>query len=57
MADFFVVAMVGNAKRWQVDVTQFPIINRINNTLSTLPEFIVAEPFSQSDCPDDLKRK
>ncbi|CAO3651242.1 unnamed protein product [Mucor hiemalis] len=56
MADFFVVAMVGNAKRWDVDMTPFPILTRINNTLSTLPEFIAAEPLKQPDCPADLKK-
>lgn len=56
MADFFVVAMVGNAKRWEVDMTPFPILTRINNTLSTLPEFIAAEPLKQPDCPADLKK-
>ncbi|KAI7892136.1 maleylacetoacetate isomerase [Mucor mucedo] len=55
MADFFVTAMVGNAKRWSVDMTAFPILTRINNTLSTLPEFIAASPFHQPDCPPDLK--
>lgn len=55
MADFFVAAMVGNAKRWGVDMTLFPILNRINNTLSTLPEFIAASPLNQPDCPPELK--
>lgn len=56
MADFFIVAMIGNAKRWNVDMTAFPILTRINNTLSTLPEFIAATPFRQPDCPPDLKQ-
>lgn len=55
MADFFVVAMVGNAKRWGVDMTQFPILTRIDNTLSTLPEFIAASPSNQPDCPADYQ--
>jgi maleylacetoacetate isomerase len=56
MADFFLVSIVGNAKRWEVDMSAFPILTRINNTLSTLPEFISAEPFHQPDCPADLKK-
>ncbi|KAI7901944.1 maleylacetoacetate isomerase [Cokeromyces recurvatus] len=51
MADMFLVPMVGNANRWNVDMTQFPIISRIHKALSTLPEFIAASPQNQPDCP------
>ncbi|KAI8376861.1 maleylacetoacetate isomerase [Blakeslea trispora] len=57
MADFFLCSIVGNANRWGVDMSKFPIITRINNTLMTLPEFIAASPFHQPDCPDDLRKK
>lgn len=56
MADFFLVSIVGNAKRWEVDMSKYPIITRINNTLSTLPEFQAADPFHQPDCPEDLRK-
>ncbi|KAI9361300.1 maleylacetoacetate isomerase [Pilaira anomala] len=56
MADFFLVSIVGNAKRYEVDMSNYPIITRINNTLSTLPEFQAADPFHQPDCPEDLRK-
>ncbi|KAI8639302.1 maleylacetoacetate isomerase [Parasitella parasitica] len=49
MADIFVCAMVGNAKRWGVDMSAFPIITRINESCSELPEFIAALPDNQID--------
>ncbi|KAI8331096.1 maleylacetoacetate isomerase [Choanephora cucurbitarum] len=57
MADFYLCSIVGNAHRWGVDMSLFPIITRINNTLMTLPEFIAASPFSQPDCPEELRKK
>ncbi|KAI8336850.1 hypothetical protein EDC96DRAFT_523721 [Choanephora cucurbitarum] len=33
MADFYLCSIVGNAHRWGVDMSLFPIITRINNTL------------------------
>lgn len=56
MADMFLSAMVGNANRWKVDMDEFPVITRINNTLMTLPEFIAALPVNQPDCPAELKK-
>ncbi|KAI8085898.1 maleylacetoacetate isomerase [Gilbertella persicaria] len=56
MADFFLCSIVGNANRWGVEMNQFPIITRINNTLMTLPEFITASPFKQPDCPEELRK-
>ncbi|EIE86836.1 hypothetical protein G6F46_012556 [Rhizopus delemar] len=49
MADFFVVPMVGNALRRGVDMTQFPILSRLNESLSELPAFKRAHPSSQPD--------
>ncbi|KAG1543772.1 hypothetical protein G6F51_006473 [Rhizopus arrhizus] len=51
MADFFAVPMVGNALRRGVDMTQFPILSRLNESLSELPAFKRAHPSSQPDCP------
>ncbi|KAG1155732.1 hypothetical protein G6F37_008277 [Rhizopus arrhizus] len=51
MADFFVVPMVANALRRGVDMTQFPILSRLNESLSQLPAFKRAHPSSQPDCP------
>lgn len=50
MADIFVVPMVGNALRRGVDMSQFPVLNRLFETLSALPEFQRAQPSSQPDC-------
>jgi maleylacetoacetate isomerase len=51
MADLFVVPMVANALRRGVDMTQFPILSRLNESLSQLPAFKRAHPSSQPDCP------
>ncbi|KAI8886230.1 maleylacetoacetate isomerase [Backusella circina FSU 941] len=50
MADFYLASIVGNANRWEVDMSQFPIISRISNALATLPEFKEASPTNQPDC-------
>ncbi|KAI7863264.1 glutathione transferase zeta 1 [Spinellus fusiger] len=55
MADFCVVPMVHNAEKFKLDLTPFPLITRINNTLMALEEFQQTHPFSQSDCPEELK--
>ncbi|CAO3614819.1 unnamed protein product [Cunninghamella blakesleeana] len=44
MADVFLCPMVYNAYRWNVDMSVFPTITRIYNTLLTLPEFKNTEP-------------
>ena len=41
--------------RFDVDMTQFPNINRINAKLEELDAFKAAHPNKQPDCPDDLK--
>eukprot|EP00128_Syssomonas_multiformis_P009759 Colp12_sorted_trinity150504_noHs@10861 len=51
IADACLVPQVYNALRFGVDMTQFPIITRIEAALSTLPAFQKAHPDSQPDCP------
>lgn len=51
IADIFLNSIVSNANRWGVDVAQFPTISRINESLTTLPEFIAAAPNNQPDFP------
>ena len=52
MADCCLVPQVFNAaKRWEVDVTQFPTIVAIEARLSKLEPFIKASPANQPDCP------
>ncbi|RCH95099.1 Glutathione S-transferase zeta-1 [Rhizopus azygosporus] len=55
MADVFVVPMVYNAMRRDVDMSQFPILSRLYDTVSALPEFKRASPSAQPDCPPELK--
>ncbi|KAF9352264.1 Glutathione S-transferase zeta-1 [Mortierella sp. AD094] len=55
MADLTIVPQVYNGFRFGVDMTAFPIISRINSTLSELPEFKAAHPSQQIDCPADLR--
>ncbi|CEG83070.1 Putative Maleylacetoacetate isomerase [Rhizopus microsporus] len=55
MADVFVVPMVYNAMRRDVDMSQFPILSRLHDTVSALPEFKRASPSAQPDCPPELK--
>jgi len=49
MADICLVPQVYNAGRFNVDMSQFPNIIRINETLSKLAEFQAAHPDSQPD--------
>lgn len=56
IADFCLVPMVFAATtHHQIDMKPFPYIKRIRNTLMTLPEFRNTHPFTQPDCPDDVK--
>ena len=55
MADCCLVPQVFNAKRFSVDMTKFPIISRLEQHLSSLPQFIKAHPTQQPDCPEELK--
>jgi maleylacetoacetate isomerase/maleylpyruvate isomerase len=49
VADICLVAQVYNANRFNVDMSSFPIINRIVQHCNTLPAFIKALPENQSD--------
>ncbi|KAF9323995.1 Glutathione S-transferase zeta-1 [Linnemannia elongata] len=55
MADLALVPQVYNGVRFGVDMSAFPIISRVNATLSDLPEFKAAHPSQQIDCPADLR--
>ena len=41
--------------RFKVDMSQFPVISRIHESLSGLEAFKVAHPSQQPDCPEDLR--
>ena len=51
LADIFLVPQVYNAKRWSLDMAQFPIISRINDSCLSLEEFERARPENQPDAP------
>lgn len=55
IADLALVPQVYNAKRFKVEMSQFPTITRIVEELVTLDAFKAADPTAQPDCPDDLK--
>ena len=41
--------------RFKVDMSQFPVISKINDELEKLEAFEKANPFKQPDCPEDLR--
>jgi maleylacetoacetate isomerase len=49
MADLCLVPQVYNARRFKVDLSAFPLISRIDATLSALPAFVAAHPDKQPD--------
>jgi len=55
IADLFLVPQVANAKRFNVELTDFPIIRRINEECLAQEFFKIAAPSAQSDCPVDAK--
>ncbi|XP_043118604.1 maleylacetoacetate isomerase isoform X2 [Puntigrus tetrazona] len=55
MADICLVPQVYNAERFKVDVSQFPTIRKLNQTLIEIDAFKVTHPSRQPDTPDDLR--
>ncbi|XP_030641779.1 maleylacetoacetate isomerase isoform X3 [Chanos chanos] len=55
MADICLVPQVYNAERFKVDLSKFPTIKRLNETLLKLEEFKVSHPSCQPDTPPDLQ--
>lgn len=55
MADLCLVPQVYNANRFKVDMSQFPVISRINDDLSKLEAFKASHPSKQPDCPEELR--
>ena len=41
--------------RFRVDMSQFPVISRINDDLSKLEAFKVSHPSKQPDCPEESR--
>lgn len=56
IADFCLVPMVfAVTHQFDIDVKEYPYINKIRNTLMTLPEFKNTHPYNQKDCPVHMK--
>ncbi|XP_023683997.1 maleylacetoacetate isomerase isoform X2 [Paramormyrops kingsleyae] len=55
MADVCLVPQVYNAERFKVDMSQFPTIKGLNETLLTLEAFKVSHPSCQPDTPEELR--
>jgi len=53
LADTFLPAMVYNADRQQVDMSQFPNITAIMENLKAIPEFVACHPDQQPDAPKE----
>ncbi|KAI1295346.1 Maleylacetoacetate isomerase [Halotydeus destructor] len=51
LADVCLVPQVYNANRFGVDMTQFPIINRVHDELNKIDAFVRAKPENQPDFP------
>ncbi|XP_057199914.1 maleylacetoacetate isomerase isoform X1 [Triplophysa rosa] len=56
MADICLVPQVYNAERFKVDMSPFPTIRRLNQTLMEIEAFKVSHPSCQPDTPDDMRR-
>jgi len=54
-ADLFIVPHCFAAQRYNVDLTNYPTVVRVNEACLKLPGFIQAHPFRQPDTPADLK--
>lgn len=57
IADLCLVPQVYNAKRFKVDMSQFPTINRIHDDLVKMEQFKTADPLHQPDCPEETKKE
>uniref|UniRef100_A0A671S4S4 Glutathione S-transferase zeta 1 n=1 Tax=Sinocyclocheilus anshuiensis TaxID=1608454 RepID=A0A671S4S4_9TELE len=55
MADIYLVPQVYTAERFKVDMSQFPTIRRLNQTLIEIDAFKATHPSRQPDTPDDLR--
>ncbi|KAH7047905.1 glutathione S-transferase [Linnemannia elongata] len=55
MADLLLVPQFYNGVRFEVDMSAYPIMSRINSELETIPAFQAAHPTKQPDCPPELR--
>ena len=57
MADIAVVAQLHNARRFGVDLSPFPKVMRAEAACYEKQEFLLAHPYYQPDCPEELQKK
>ncbi|KAI1713209.1 putative maleylacetoacetate isomerase 2 [Ditylenchus destructor] len=57
LVDVCIPAQVYNAKRFGVDMSQFPTIARLVEELGKIPEFIAADCHNQEDTPESERKK
>lgn len=55
MADACLMPAYWNAERYNVDLSEFPTLNKIAANLNEHPAVKAAHPFRQPDCPADLR--
>ncbi|XP_061649781.1 maleylacetoacetate isomerase isoform X1 [Phyllopteryx taeniolatus] len=55
MADICLVPQVYNAERFKVDMSLYPTIQRLNQTLAEIDAFRVSHPSCQPDTPVELR--
>lgn len=55
LSDICILAQVYNARRWTLDLTPFPKIERVENACLAVPAFAAAHPNRQPDAPTDLQ--
>uniref|UniRef100_A0A914E4Y0 maleylacetoacetate isomerase n=1 Tax=Acrobeloides nanus TaxID=290746 RepID=A0A914E4Y0_9BILA len=52
LVDLCIPPQVYNARRFSVDMSKYPTIERIDKTLAEIPEFQAAQPNRQPDAPE-----
>ncbi len=55
LADLCLVPQVYSAKRFNIDLSEFPNVVRVNNELEKLPAFVRAHAHRQPDTPNELR--
>ncbi len=56
IADFCLIPQVYNARRYNCDMTRFPLIEAVEQKCLAYPAFIKADPHTQPDTPEELRR-
>ncbi|XGC81128.1 maleylacetoacetate isomerase [Bdellovibrio bacteriovorus] len=57
MADLFIVPQLLTCQRFNVDISKYPTLLKVNENCLKLEAFQKADPFVQVDTPDNLRKK